>query len=204
MNLEQAAAFIQSHQAFYLAAHRSPDGDCIVWKKGSALPNNVSKNKMTRITEFVFVFCRKDEFMTYNANKKIKRRRKDTGQIYYENTFNFIEAKNNDGACSLNKATYSTDLCVDVLEKYCTDGMKILDPFMGTGTTAVAVEKYAADNGLNLVCIGCELSEKQVEFSKNRLELFRTTGKTNFKEKDVKAIGGEADEEAETETEKEE
>ena len=29
MNLEQAAAFIQSHQSFYLAAHRSPDGDTL-------------------------------------------------------------------------------------------------------------------------------------------------------------------------------
>ena len=29
MNLEQATAFIQSHQSFYLAAHRSPDGDTL-------------------------------------------------------------------------------------------------------------------------------------------------------------------------------
>ena len=29
MNLEQATAFIQSHQTFYLAAHRSPDGDTL-------------------------------------------------------------------------------------------------------------------------------------------------------------------------------
>jgi DNA modification methylase len=72
----------------------------------------------------------------------------------------------------------------------------VLDPFMGTGTTAIAVEKYETENEFtDLVCIGCELSEKQVEFSRNRLELFRTTGKTNFKEKDVKAIGGEAEEE---------
>ncbi len=33
--------------------------DCIIWKKGSALPNNTSPNKLTRITEFVFVICRK-------------------------------------------------------------------------------------------------------------------------------------------------
>ena len=29
MNLERAAAFIQSHQSFYLAAHQSPDGDTL-------------------------------------------------------------------------------------------------------------------------------------------------------------------------------
>lgn len=31
--------------------------DTIVWKKSSALPNNVSSNKLTRICEFVYVFC---------------------------------------------------------------------------------------------------------------------------------------------------
>ncbi len=29
MNLERAAAFVQSHQSFYLAAHQSPDGDTL-------------------------------------------------------------------------------------------------------------------------------------------------------------------------------
>ena len=31
--------------------------DDIIWKKKSALPNNVSPNKLTRIVEHVFVFC---------------------------------------------------------------------------------------------------------------------------------------------------
>ena len=31
--------------------------DTIVWKKKSALPNNVSANKLTRICEYVFVIC---------------------------------------------------------------------------------------------------------------------------------------------------
>lgn len=33
--------------------------DCITWKKNSALPNNANKNKLTRVAEFIFVFCRK-------------------------------------------------------------------------------------------------------------------------------------------------
>jgi DNA modification methylase len=32
--------------------------DIIVWKKSNALPNNVSPNRLTRIVEYVFVFCR--------------------------------------------------------------------------------------------------------------------------------------------------
>ena len=38
--------------------------DKIIWKKLSALPNNSSSNKLTRICEDVFVFCRKSEIRT--------------------------------------------------------------------------------------------------------------------------------------------
>ena len=142
--------------------------DCIIWKKKSALPNNVSKNKLTRITEFVFVICRKEEFKTFNANKKVKSH-SSTGQAYYENIFNFIEAPNNDGTCKLNKATYSSDLCEKLLTIYANENSVVYDSFMGTGTTAVGCLKY--NNGENNIkCIGSELSEGQVEFSKNRLK----------------------------------
>lgn len=144
--------------------------DCIIWKKKSALPNNVG-NKLTRITEFVFVLCRKNEFKTFNINKKVKSVRQDTGQKYYENVYNFIEAANNDGACKLNKATYSSELCMKLLDLYAKEGSIIYDPFMGTGTTAIACEKHDYSN--TLVCIGSELSEGQVEFSRKRLEDIR-------------------------------
>lgn len=48
--------------------------DIICWKKNSALPNNRSKNKCTRICEYVFVLCRKSEYMTFNSNKKTYKR----------------------------------------------------------------------------------------------------------------------------------
>lgn len=140
--------------------------DCITWKKNSALPNNVSHNKLTRIVEYVFVICRKDEYKTFNANKQVKSQSK-TGQNYYENIFNFIEAKNNDGSCKLNKATYSSELCEKLLEIYAKPNSKVYDSFMGTGTTAIACEE------LGHTCFGSELSEAQVKFSKNRLEDFR-------------------------------
>jgi DNA modification methylase len=136
--------------------------DDIIWKKKSALPNNVSSNKLTRIVEHVFVFCRKEEFKTFQCNKKVKSRSK-TGQKYYENIFNFIEAKNNDGSCKLNKATFSSDLVEQLLNIYANDSNIVYDSFMGTGTTAVA-----CDN-LNLECIGSELSEEQWKYSIDRV-----------------------------------
>ncbi len=140
--------------------------EMIVWKKKSALPNNVSPNKLTRIIEPVFVICRKDEFNTFNANKQVKSVSK-TGQKYYENIYNFIEAPNNDGSCELNKATYSSELCDKLLNIYAKKDSIVYDPFMGTGTTAIACEKYGNEN---MMCIGSELSEAQVEYSKKRLK----------------------------------
>ena len=136
------------------------------WKKKSALPNNVSTNKLTRITEFVFVICRKEEYKTFRANKKVTKIGSN-GQKYYENVFNYIEAPNNDGPCKLNKATYSSDLCLQLLSIYATNDSKVYDPFMGTGTTAIACDMF--NEGTEMVCTGSELSEAQVEFSKKRL-----------------------------------
>ena len=146
--------------------------DCIIWKKNSALPNNTSKNKLTRITEFVFVLCRKNEFKTFNANKKVTSHN-SKGQAYYENIFNFIEAPNNDGTCKLNKATFSSELCLKLLDIYANENSVVYDSFMGTGTTAVACAKFNnGDN--NIICIGSELSEAQIQFSKERLEKIKT------------------------------
>lgn len=144
--------------------------DTIIWKKRSALPNNVSHNKLTRITEFVFVICRQDEFKTFNANKKVTKQ-SETGQKYYENVFNFIEAPNNDGACSINKATYSSELCEKLLNIYANTKSIVYDPFMGTGTTAIACHKFNGKDN-DIICIGSEISDKQVEYSKQRLDSF--------------------------------
>jgi DNA modification methylase len=142
----------------------------ITWKKKSALPNNVSHNKLTRITEFVFVICRKDEYKTYKANKDISKIGAN-GQKYYTPIYNFIEAANNDGSNPLNKATYSSELCVKLLNIYALENCIVYDPFMGTGTTAIACEKHKYSQ--TMTCIGSELSQSQVEYSKKRLQEFR-------------------------------
>lgn len=86
--------------------------DQLIWKKSTAIPNNRSKNKVTRICENIFVLCRKDEYKTFNTNKKVVSVIESTGQNNYENIYNFIEAKNNDGSeyTKTHKATFSTDL----------------------------------------------------------------------------------------------
>ena len=138
-------------------------GDVIVWKKSTALPNNMSYNKLTRIWEFVFVFCRKDEFGTFNCNKRVVSTRK-TGQKNYENIHNFVEAKNNDETCPYNKATYSSELCKKLLNIYAVNEHSIVyDPFMGTGTTGIACQDLEFD------FYGSEISKNQVDWAYYRL-----------------------------------
>lgn len=136
--------------------------DCIVWKKQNALPNNVSPNKLTRICEFVFVFCRKDEFATFNCYKKATSKR-DTGQTMYENVFNFMEAPNNDESCPIHKATFSSIFVQKLLLLYTKRGDVVYDPFMGTGTTAIGCIKE------NRHYVGSEISQRYVDWAQQRI-----------------------------------
>lgn len=148
--------------------------DIIVWKKNSATPNNVSSNKMTRICEFVYVFCRKEEFHTFTTNKKIIGMREDTNQPIYENVFNFFQASNNDESTDLNKATFSTNFVLNIIDRYVKKSDVVLDNFSGTGTTL----KACISRGVR--CIGVELSEKQCEYTVNRIKRGIQTDIFNF------------------------
>lgn len=139
--------------------------DIICWKKQSALPNNVTKNKLTRIWEPVLVFCRQDEYDTFNCNKRVSSNSR-TGQSFYEIKYNYIQAPNNDGANDLNKATFSKSLVLQLLDMYIQDKTYVVvyDSFMGTGTTAVACKEFGVS------CIGSEISKAQCEYAEKRLD----------------------------------
>lgn len=136
--------------------------DCISWKKSTALPNTTSKNKLTRLCEFVFIIVRKSEYFTFNTNKKIINV-SSKGQSFYDVFYNYIEAINNDGSNDFNKATYSTELVRKLLLMYTKENDLIYDSFMGTGTTANAcvIEKRNY--------IGSELSKEQCKFAEKRI-----------------------------------
>ena len=75
-------------------------------------------------------------------------------------------AKNNDGACDLNKATYSSDLCTQLLSLYGKEGNVVFDPFNGTGTTAISCVD------LNMNYLGSEISADQCEYSIDRINKY--------------------------------
>ena len=82
----------------------------------------------------------------------------------YKNYYNFIEARNNDGSCHLNKATYSSELVCKLIDIYFKENSLIYDAFMGTGTTAIACIMRKCNY------IGSEISNKQVDYSLNRIK----------------------------------
>lgn len=143
--------------------------DVITWKKKSALPDNQSPNKATRICEFVYVIVRAGEFKTFKTNKKVSSVRA-TGQKMYSPFYNFIEAPNNDGKNDLNKAAFSTKLVTSLLELYAPPEKEtvVFDPFSGTGTTAVGAI------ALGMQYIGSEISAEQVKYSIDRLAVARS------------------------------
>ena len=103
----------------------------------------------------------------YTNNRKIKTKGKN-GQNYYEVVYNYIKARNNDGSTKhINQATFSTDLCAQLLNIYTSVNDLIYDPFIGTGTTAIACFQTQRH------CIGTEISTKQVQYALDRLETIK-------------------------------
>lgn len=142
--------------------------DTIMWKKNSGLPFPANARRLTRVWEFIFVFVKKGNENTFNAYKEVSSVSEKTGQTYYKNYTNIVEAKNNDSATrDLNQATYSTELCLKLFSIYGNKGLTVYDPFMGTGTTASACVEYEMNY------IGSELSEKQCEYANNRINTIK-------------------------------
>ena len=102
------------------------------------------------------------ELASFQCYKEESSRR-PTGQILYKNYYNFIEAPNNDENCPIHKATYSTLLCRKLMLLYSKEGDTIYDPFMGTGTTAIACIKEKRNY------IGSELSPRYVDWAEKRI-----------------------------------
>jgi DNA modification methylase len=104
--------------------------------------------------------------MTFRSNKKVINHFA-TGQNLYSPFYNIFDAKNNDGSCELNKATFSTQFVDRLIDLYVPDEQKndwtVLDPFSGTGTTGIS----AIAKGMKYV--GIELSEQQCEYAVSRL-----------------------------------
>lgn len=138
--------------------------DIICWKKRSALPFQTSPTKLSRITELIYIFVKKENLHTFNTNKQISRINKKTGQKFYKNYVNYIEAKNNDGFKCKLKSSFSTDLIDKLINIYFPKKSLIYDPFTGIGTTQLSC--------INNDCyyIGSEIDKEIFNITMDRID----------------------------------
>lgn len=149
-------AEILKHTDFMIA-------DTCVWKKKCAMPLSGHPNRLTRICEFVYIFCKKDYIDKFDANK-IVTSLSNTGQKYFKTYWNHLETKNNDEVVDIHKATYSSDFCKYFIDLYSFPDSLVLDPFMGTGTSAIA----CIDLGRNW--IGFDMFKDYIDHADNRIK----------------------------------
>lgn len=143
--------------------------DTIIWEKDSGLPFPANERRLSRVWEFVFVFARKKEFDTFRCHKGMTSVSEKTGQKYYNVFYNHIKARNNDAETKkLNQATYSSEMCIKLLDIYCGDNYVVYDPFNGTGTTGYAAK---CCDKQNLCYVGSEISKAQCEYSESRIKI---------------------------------
>ena len=138
--------------------------DIICWKKPNAIPFQTSPTKLSRITELIYIFVKKEKLHTFKTNKQVSKVNKKTGQKFYKNYVNYIEAKNNDGyKCNL-KASYSQELVNELINIYFPKGSLIYEPFTGIGTTQLSCIEMGCDY------IGSELIKDHYEIALKRIE----------------------------------
>ena len=112
------------------AAKKSmPLVETIVWEKAMAV--SLQGDNLTRIYEFVFILC--------NGKFKINKNRTECLK-------NLWKISNIGANHESHKACFPIALVQEGIKNFCPHGGKILEPFGGTGTTAIAAEKMGCQS----------------------------------------------------------
>lgn len=118
------------------------------WKKSNACP--LGNGKYISDIEFAIFARGKKVPWNHNAPYNIK---------YKCKTYPFVAGKN-----KLHPAQKPLDLIKEYVELHSLEGMVVLDPYMGSGTTGVACKK------LNREFIGIEINKEYCKIAYNRIK----------------------------------
>ena len=127
----------------------------IIWSKPNPMPESV-KDRCTKSHEYIFLLSKNQNYYfdtLYEPSVDGKERRK---RSVWE-----VQLKPYKGA---HFATYPEELIIPCILASSRVGDTILDPFLGSGTTARVAER------LNRNWVGCELNETYLELQEQRLE----------------------------------
>lgn len=159
----------------------------IIWEKLNALPESV-KDRFTRSFEYIYFFTKQKSYYFNQQLEKTKakviepRMLKEYREDYSGNKYNHIRPKrtmtrNMRNVWSINTvpsktghpAPFPPKVPETCIRAGCPEGGIVLDPFMGSGTTALVAEKL----GYNWV--GIELNKEYCEITKRRLLSIKTS-----------------------------
>jgi DNA methylase len=160
--------------------------DTIFWNKQVARPMFTSPTLLTRVCETIFVFGRDDitsgskpipARLATHTNKQMTRLTSDKCQPVYA-CAGFSNLLTTRPPCrrgasteqSCLRASFTTHLVTTLLDMYCPPGGTVLDPYMGSGTTAVG----AVHTGRNF--IGVEIEPAYVAYAAQRLAELTNVG----------------------------
>jgi len=136
--------------------------NCIVWKKTNPMPN-MTKRMLTHSTEFILWFSVNSGW-TYNyENMKKYRAGKQLTDVWELPSCQGKERLKNPDGRAAHPTQKPEKLFERLIEMTTKRGDVILDPFMGSGTTAVVAEK------LGRKWIGIEKNIDYINLAKERL-----------------------------------
>tara|TARA_R110002110_G_scaffold22315_2_gene86909 strand:- start:2761 stop:3762 length:1002 start_codon:yes stop_codon:yes gene_type:complete len=132
----------------------------IIWHKPNPMPESV-KDRCTKSHEYIFLLSKNEKY--YFNNEVIKTQsssyfsedgKANKRSVWTVNTYSYKEA---------HFATFPKDLIEPCVLAGCPMGGTVLDPFGGSGTTAVVAE----ENNRNSVI--CELNPDYIKIAKKRI-----------------------------------
>ncbi len=158
----------------------------IIWNKPNPMPESMT-DRCTKAHEYIFLLTKSSKYY-YDADaiktkmecsehdKRIRQGRKrfptalvngirgnTPDKVYEWANKRSVWTVNTKPYNEAHFATYPQELIVDMIKAGCREGGIVLDPFMGSGTTAVVARK------LNRNYIGFELNAEYLKISEDRL-----------------------------------
>lgn len=147
----------------------------LIWKKPNALPESV-KDRFTVDFEYVFLFAKSRRYY-------FKQQREPAVYLHGLRNKRCVMEVNTTPLAANHFAAYPEKLVETPIQAGCPEGGIVLDPFIGTGTTALAAQKL----GRNF--IGIELNPNYVKLANERLAA-RANGVLQHKRRRYGAIPG--------------
>ena len=130
----------------------------IIWSKPNPMPESVA-DRCTKSHEYIFLLSKKSHY--YYDNEAIKEQSVSGEEKKNKRSVWTVNTKGYKGA---HFAVYPKNLIRPCVLAGCPEGGTVMDPFTGSGTTAIV----ALENNRNFV--GTELNPEYIKIAENRIK----------------------------------